>query len=804
MPKNQTIKAALLFVFSLVLLSACARVTPAADTILIPTGATWKYLANGTDQGTTWRAGGFNDSSWPSGPAQLGYGDGDEATLVGYGPDPNNKYITTYFRYAFNVPNASLFNGLTLRLMRDDGAVVYINGVEVWRTNMPTGNVGYLTPASIAVGGVDESQFVQTTLSPAQLINGTNVIAVELHQSGGTSSDISFDLQLLGTDGSPSVSRGPYLQIGTPTSTIVRWRTNVATDSRVVIGTSQGSLTTNFDNATVSTEHEVLVTNLTPATKYFYSVGSTLQPLAGNDANHFFVTAPAPGTATPTRVWVLGDSGTANTNAQAVRNAYLNFTGATHTNLWLMLGDNAYDNGTDSEYQAAVFDMYPTMLRQSVLWPALGNHDTAQSSTPPASLPYFAMFTLPTAAQAGGIASGTEKYYSFDYANIHFICLDSMTSDRSANGPMANWLRADLASTTRQWTIAFWHHPPYSKGSHDSDSDPILAAMRQNFLPILEDAGVDLVLAGHSHSYERSYLIDGHYGTSTTFTNAMKKDGGSGRADGTGAYNKPTLSVGPHEGAVYAVAGSSGQASGGALNHPAMFISLNNLGSMILDVNGNTLDAKFLRENGAVADYFRIVKGGVAPVAPATPTNLTATTFSSSQINLTWTDNANNENGFKVEQSTDGTNFQQIATLASNATSYSATGLSASTTYYYRVAGFNAAGNSQYSNTANATTSPTPPAVPTAPSGLAATGISRTQINLSWNDNSGNESGFKIERCKNANCTNFVQVAQVGANVTTFGDTGLTKNSTYRYRVRSFNVGGNSSYSNVATGKTLK
>jgi hypothetical protein len=801
---NQTIKTAFPFVLALILLSGCAPQTRAADTVLVPTGATWKYLANGSDQGAAWRAAGFNDSSWASGPAQLGYGDGDEATLLGYGPDPNNKYVTTYFRYAFNVPNAALFTGLTLRLMRDDGAVVYINGVEVWRTNMPTGNIGYLTPASIAVGGVDESQFVETTISPAQLVNGTNVIAVELHQSGGTSSDISFDFQLIGSDGSASVSRGPYLQIGTPTSTIVRWRTNVATDSRVSIGTSQGSLTTNFDNASVTTEHEVLVPNLAPATKYFYSVGSTGQTLAGNDSTHYFVTAPAAGTTAPSRIWVLGDSGTANANAQAVRNAYLNFTGTTHTNLWLMLGDNAYDNGTDSEYQAAVFNMYPTMLRQSVLWPALGNHDTAQVSNPPASLPYFAMFTLPTAAQAGGIASGTERYYSFDYANIHFICLDSMTSDRSANGPMATWLRADLASTTRQWTIAFWHHPPYSKGSHDSDTDPILAAMRQNFLPILEDAGVDLVLAGHSHSYERSYLIDSHYGTSSTFTNAMKKDGGSGRPDGSGDYNKPTLSVGPHEGAVYAVAGSSGQASGGALNHPAMFISLNNLGSMVLDVNGNTLDAKFLRENGSIADYFRIVKGGVAPVVPAAPTSLTATTFSSTQINLTWTDNANNENGFKVEQSTDGSNFQQIAMLSSNATSYSSVGLTASTTYYYRVVSFNDAGNSEYSNMANATTSPAPPAVPAAPSGLIATGVSKTQINLSWTDNSANESGFKIERCKNANCTNFVQVGQVSANVTTLADSGLTKNSTYRYRVRAFNAGGNSSYSNVATGKTLK
>ncbi|HVI72453.1 MAG TPA: metallophosphoesterase, partial [Pyrinomonadaceae bacterium] len=354
-----------------------------------------------------------------------------------------------------------------------------------------------------------------------------------------------------------------------------------------------------------------------------------------------------------------------------------------------------------------LFDMYPTILRQSVLWPAIGNHDTAQSSNPPASLPYFTMFTLPANAEAGGMASGTEKYYSFDYANIHFICLDSMTSDRSSTGPMANWLRADLASTTRQWTIAFWHHPPYSKGSHDSDIETNLVQMRQTFLPILEDGGVDLVLAGHSHSYERSFLIDGHYGTSSTFTNAMKKDGGSGRPNETGAYDKATADAGAHEGAVYAVAGSSGQISGGTLNHPAMFISLNNLGSMVLDVNGNTLDAKFLRENAAIADSFRIVKGVAGPATPAAPTNLVATTFST------------------------------------------------------------------------------------------------TQINLSWTDNSADESSFRIERCTGAGCTNFTQVAEVGANITTFANTGLTKNTTYTYRVRAFNAGGNSAYSNVASAKTL-
>ena len=889
----------LAFVFAIIG-AFCAPSARAADTTLVPTGAVWKYLDNGSDQGTAWRATSFSDSAWASGPAQLGYGDGDEATTVGFGPSSTNRFITTYFRRAFSVTNASAFNALTLRLLRDDGAVVYLNGVEVWRSNMPTGTIGFTTPASVAIAGADESTFVQTTISPSLLVNGTNVLAVELHQSGATSSDISFDLQLIGSDSSASVTRGPYLQRGTPNSLVVRWRTNVPTDSRVSFGTTQGSLTSVSDNPIQTTEHEVLVSGLSPSTRYFYSIGSTTQVLAGNDANHFFVTSPVAGTAIPTRIWVLGDSGTANANAQAVRNAYLNFTGSLHTNLWLMLGDNAYETGTDSEYQAAVFDMFPTMLRKSVLWPTIGNHDTAHSQTPPSSLPYFAMFTLPTNAEAGGMASGTERYYSFDYGNIHFICLDSMSSDRSASGPMATWLRADLTSSTRQWTIAFWHHPPYSKGSHNSDTEGILIEMRQNFLPILEEAGVDLVLTGHSHSYERSFLIDGHYGTSSTFTNAMKKNGGSGRADDTGAYTKPTLGPGSREGAVYAVAGSSGQISGGLLNHPAMFISLNHLGSIILDVNGNTLDAKFLRENGEVWDYFRIVKGTGAPVLPAAPTNLAANTVSSSQINLTWTDNANNESGFRIEQSTDGTNFTQIATAGSNAVSLSVTGLSASTTYFYRVASFNSAGDSGFSNTASATTSapPTsvpaapsglnatavsssqinltwtdnannesgfrieqstdgtnftqiatagsnavsfsvtglsasttyfyrvasfnsagtsgfsntasattsgPPApVPAAPSGLSATAVSRTQINLSWTDNSGDESGFRIERCKNPNCTSFVQIAEVGANVTTFADTTVNRNTSYNYRVRAFNAAGNSAYTNTANAKTLK
>lgn len=141
--------------------------------------------------------------------------------------------------------------------------------------------------------------------------------------------------------------------------------------------------------------------------------------------------------------------------------------------------------------------------------------------------------------------------------------------------------------------------------------------MRENALPILEEAGVDLVLTGHSHNYERSFLLDGHYGTMDTLTEKMKVDGGDGRPDGTGAYRKPTLGPAAHEGAVYVVAGSSGQTQGrsekkvarGFLDHTAMFVSLYRLGSLVIDIDGGRLDATFLSEKGERLDYFTLIKG---------------------------------------------------------------------------------------------------------------------------------------------------------------------------------------------------
>lgn len=423
----------------------------------------------------------------------------------------------------------------------------------------------------------------------------------------------------------PTILRGPYLQSATPTSVVVRWRTDVTEASVVTFGTSRQEMKSVAKAEGIKTEHIVQLSGLQPGKTYYYAVGGAqLMPPApgakgpedapGRPATSSFTTPPLAGPAQPTRIWVLGDPGTKTAQQAAVRDGYMKFTGTRRTDLWLLLGDNAYPDGTDADYQKAIFEMYPQMLRSSPLWPALGNHDGKSANSITQSGVYYDIFTLPTRGQAGGVASGTEAYYSFDHANIHFICLDSHDSDRSPGGAMMQWLKADLAATTRDWIIAYFHHPTYTKGTHDSDKDSDSAGrmneMRAIFLPALEQGGVDLVLTGHSHVYERSWLLDGHYGKSPTFDRALHvKQGGDGREGSGGAYRKPRTRT-PHAGEISVVTGSAGHASSKPvpLDHPAFFISLNEIGSSVIDVDGLRLDFSFINERGEKRDWFTLVK----------------------------------------------------------------------------------------------------------------------------------------------------------------------------------------------------
>jgi uncharacterized repeat protein (TIGR03806 family) len=193
---------------------------------LVSSNSFWRFLDNGSDQGTAWNVTNFNDGSWSSGPAQLGYGDGDEATVVNSGP-ANNFFITTYFRRTFEAQSVETLTNLTLRVRRDDGIIVYLNGDEVYRNNMPAGGVTYTTLASASATD-DGNTWFSTNVSPARLLNGSNWIAAEIHQRAANSTDISFDLELTGIRGVIVTNPPPVIALVNPAN-------NTAFDAPAVV-----------------------------------------------------------------------------------------------------------------------------------------------------------------------------------------------------------------------------------------------------------------------------------------------------------------------------------------------------------------------------------------------------------------------------------------------------------------------------------------------------------------------------------------------------------------------------------------
>lgn len=468
----------------------------------------------------------------------------------------------------------------------------------------------------------------------------------------------------MGTEG--TLSR-LFLQQLTDFSVIIKWRGDATS---ACIGMSQDSLDTLVTATDTDGDHkEALFTDLSPQTMYYYSVGGAATAPDGQS----FTTSPSPGELPldgNTRIWLVGDSGTGGDDerddhegeAAEVLAGMQSFVAADgeEIDVFLMLGDNAYNIGSDLNYQQAVFETYPDLLQKQSVWPTIGNHEMGflgLSSTTdpevyiglpgddPIQMPYLGIFSLPTDGAAGGVASGTEQYYSFDHGNVHIVSLDSQLTarDDQQRAAMRSWLIDDLMSNTSDWTVVIFHHPPYSKGAnHDSDTtdgrggiDVPQALMREEFVEVFDMYGVDLVYGGHSHSYERSYYLHDHTETSDLFSPALHAelvDGdpdrpASGRDGETYAQLSPT-SGGVDDRVVYTVAGNGGKADEDAgsltapdvwLRHPAhieqpadthtpKLRALAIIGSVIVDAGESTLEASFIDSHGTVLDKFTITR----------------------------------------------------------------------------------------------------------------------------------------------------------------------------------------------------
>lgn len=465
--------------FSLTILA----IVPAFGQVaLVPPGSTWKYLDDGTDQDTAWRQPAFNDAAWLSGPAELGYGDADEATVVSYGQNRKNKYVTTYFRHSFGVLDPSQHRGLKLKLLRDDGAIVYLNGIEIVRSNMSSGTVSYLTLASSNLAGSEEENFCGFFVDPSCLVSGTNVLAAEIHQSSKTSSDISFDLELATTS---IMRKAPYLIYdGNGTEMKILWQLNSSATCTIGWGTdtlySIGSRLTSEVGS--DHQHAYTITDLTPFVKYYYRVAADTGTFRGS-----FRAAP-PSDTSDVKLIVYGDSRSYPASHDQVADAIVSACAADSgfQTVLVVAGDLVNNGDEESDWDTELFDTGYSHIQEML-----------------ASIPYQA--TMGNHERSGALFSKYlpypfvgDRYWSFDYGPAHFVIVDQYT-EYGAGSPQLNWIESDLASTTKPWKFMCMHEPGWSAGGHANDTT-VQACLQ----PLCEEYDVAILFAGHNHYYARA------------------------------------------------------------------------------------------------------------------------------------------------------------------------------------------------------------------------------------------------------------------------------------------------------------
>lgn len=423
----------------------------------------------------------FDDSGWSTGAVGIGYGDVGERTDVS---DMSNSFASIFLRRSFTVADTNAVSRLTLAVDGNDGWVAYLNGLEVYRTNLPAGAIAASTLAtrtnlaSRAANGVEK---VFLALNPSLLVNGTNVLAVSGHNVRTNSLDFLLMAELYTN---VTLVRGPNLSLQHDRQVTVLWKTDTLTDSIVEYG-----LTTAYELGTVSNgalvrQHVLELPALPTGTSYQYRIRSGGVILATNR----FV-APAE-SSQPFRFAVIGDFGSIYNNTRDVARR----VGMQNPDLLLSVGDNIYNYGQPGSYDEQWFTMYTQTMSRAPMMPVMGDHDIVSFNGAP--------FTNNLALPTNGPAGFGERCYSFDFGNVHFVGIDNNPYNPGNAGQMNTidaWVSNNLAASTQLWKIAYFGYPALSSwGDHDEDVNT-----KARLVPIFERFGVDFVFQGDNHWFER-------------------------------------------------------------------------------------------------------------------------------------------------------------------------------------------------------------------------------------------------------------------------------------------------------------
>lgn len=460
---------------------------------------------------------------------------------------------------------------------------------------------------------------------------------------------------------SAGIVRGPMLEKAHEDGVTVTWWTDARAaaepaDTQVAKDLSGLIVKMLKDDGTVERSVRVSVSSVSDGDLFRHSVrGRGVKPgkpylyvpcVGGKEVGEGFLYRYPKGEGT-LRFLIMGNPGSVTEKGKTFyeesvklwKNYESRWDGLKSTDALMILGNLAYPRFDSKTADAALFHKYERALAKLPLWPVFGTKEVSEEG---GSSLFDSCFETPEQGECGGTSSREKRYYSFDYNHIHFVVLNTECPDLKELGgdhPMIQWVRRDLTTSRATWKVILMHRSLYTRGTLDSDADGISRLLRELLVPVFDQSGVDLVLSAQNEVYERSFLLQGHTGISSTLGKKMilQKSGGStGAVDGKGRFRSldvlPERGIGFRKksgapGSVYATIGSSGLTgawsvgspgkklkSGSADSlvppapHPAMQVSLRVLGALVLESSKDSLHGSFIDSEGRVRDDFIIVK----------------------------------------------------------------------------------------------------------------------------------------------------------------------------------------------------